>query len=166
MPKTKSKFAILVIETGQPDLYLISNPKGKNRKYTSDPRKATGFARAKLATVKAQAALDKAATRGKGKGQGKAGEKFPFNAELKEVEIIETSQVRETERVILGSGAQKSIRSLSKTDQAFVREVANRPIGGEFGDGNSRKKRPQAGNHNLRIVPARSRSVIIIQDVV
>jgi hypothetical protein len=154
----------MVDDPAQPDLYLISNPQGKNRRYTSDPRKATGFARAQLATVKAQAVLDKVAQ--KGKGKGKPGEKFPFNTNFKEIEIIETDQVRETERVILGSGAQKSIRSLSKTDQAFVKEVSNRPLGGEFGDGNSRKKRPQPGNHNLRIVPARSRSIIIINDVV
>lgn len=164
MPKSKSKFSIMVDDPSQPDLYLISNPQGKNRRYTSDPRKATGFARAQLATVKAQAVLDRVAQRGKGKG--KPGEKFPFNTDIREIEIIETSQVQITERVILGSGTQKSIRSLSKTDQAFVREIANRPLGGEFGDGNSRKKRPHPGNHDLRIIPAQSRSVIIIQDVV
>jgi len=160
--KTKSKFSILVDNPGQPDLYLQSNPAGKNRRYTSDPKKATGFDRAKLATVKAQAVLDRVAKRGK----GKPGEKFPFNTEFKEVEIIETTQVQETETVVLASGAQKSIRSFTKKNQAFTNPNKKPHTEGLFwGGGSSRKIVQPKGNNNIRTVPSRSQVVLIIKDI-
>jgi len=162
--KTKSKFSILVDDPGQPDLYLQSNPAGKNRRYTSDARKATGFDRAQLATAKAQAVLDRVAQ--KGKGKGKPGEKFPFNTEFKEVEIIEAPQVGETETVVLASGAQKSIRSFTKKDQAFTNPNKKPHTEGLFwGGGSSRKIVQPKGNNNIRTIPSRSQVVLIIKDI-